>query len=185
MILSGESIRVVHPLFPTEGGGSIPTSPLQLHMGWMPVDEAVRLNAAWHSRLPAFTGLPEKCKAIGAECDGIYYAVSIWSDPVARRLNWTGRYELRRFAIAPDAPRYTASRMLRVMRLLIQRKPPNPGIERLISYQDLGVHTGTIYKAAGWTKVVESAVPTEGWHSRRGRNATQTNADKARWECPL
>ena len=29
----GERIRVVHPLFQVEGGGSIPTSPLQLTVG--------------------------------------------------------------------------------------------------------------------------------------------------------
>jgi hypothetical protein len=178
--LCGESIRVVHPLFHEEGGGSTPTSPLQLHMGWMNVDTAIRLNETWHSRMPEFTSPPEKCKAIGAEYRGIYYAVSIWSDPVARRLNWTGRYELRRFAIAPDAPKNTASRMLRVMRLLIAQKRRD--VKILMSYQDKESHLGTIYRAAGWIEVSDSAVPEEGWHSRVGRSRTQSNADKVRWE---
>lgn len=181
--MRGESTRVVHPLFQVEGGGSIPTSPLQLHMGWMNVADAVRLNELWHSRLPAFTSPPEKCKAIGAECGGVYYAAAIWSPPVARRLNWTGRYELRRFAIAPDAPRYTASRMLRVMRLLIVRKMPDVRI--LMSYQDKDAHMGTIYRAAGWVAANESAVPAEGWQSREQRGVAQTNADKVRWEIAL
>lgn len=180
MDLSGDSIRVVHPLFHEEGGGSIPTSPLHLTFGWMDMDVAVPLNELWHSRLPAFTSPPEKCKVIGAECDGIYYATAIWSPPVARKLNWTGRYELRRFAIAADAPRYTASRMLRVMRLLIARRMPDVLI--LMSYQDKDSHMGTIYRAAGWVPVVENAVPTNGWHTRTGRAATQTNANKVRWE---
>jgi hypothetical protein len=181
----GESIRVVHPLFPTEGGGSIPTSPLQLRMGWMKVRDAVRLNETWHSVLPDFTYPEQKCKAIGAEHKGIYYAVAIWSPPVARRLNWTGRYELRRLAIAPDAPRYTASRMLRVMRLLIERQPKLANVRTLISYQDKDSHLGTIYRAAGWREVNESAVPADGWQSRTQRSASQTNADKVRWELTL
>jgi hypothetical protein len=182
-VTCGESIRVVHPLFHEEGGGSIPTSPLQLHMGWISVDTAIRLNEAWHSRMPAFTSPPEKCKAIGAEYCGIYYAVSLWSDPVARRLNWTGRYELRRLAIAPDAPRYTASRMLRVMRLLIAQKRHD--VKILMSYQDKESHLGTIYRAAGWSPVSDSAIPEEGWRSRDGRHLAQSNADKVRWEFVL
>src|SRR3990167_5029668 len=48
----GDSIRVVHPLFPTEGGGSIPTSPLQFHIGKIERKVFAKLNHAWHSRLP-------------------------------------------------------------------------------------------------------------------------------------
>ena len=53
-------------------------------------------------------------------------------------------------AIAPDAPKNTASRMLAIMARLIKRKFPN--VVMLISYQDTEVHTGTIYKAAGWVQ---------------------------------
>lgn len=150
-------------------------------MGWIDVKVAVILNRLWHSSLPVFTGLPEKCKAIVAEHGGLYYAAAIWSPPVARKLNWTGRYELRRFAISGDAPKNTASRMLRVMRLLVTRKFPD--VEILISYQDKDSHMGTIYRAAGWVPVAENEVPAEGWHTRPGRAATQTNAAKVRWEC--
>jgi hypothetical protein len=149
-------------------------------MGWIDMDVAVPLNELWHSRLPLFTSPPEKCKAIAAEHAGIFYAAAIWSPPVARKLNWTGRYELRRFAIAPDAPRHTASRMLRVMRLLIEQDMPDVAI--LMSYQDADSHLGTIYRAAGWVKVVESKVPVEGWSTRAGRAKAQTNANKVRWE---
>jgi len=178
-----DSIRVVHPLFQAEGGGSIPTSALQFHMGWMNVKVAVILNHLWHSSLPVFTGLPEKCKAIGAVHDGLYHATAIWSHPVARKLNWTGRYELRRFAIGPEAPKNTASRMLRVMRLLVARKFPDVSI--LMSYQDKDSHMGTIYRAAGWLPVSDNEVPRDGWHTRQGRAATQTNAAKVRWEYQL
>ena len=161
----------------------MPTSPLQFYMGWVSMKVALPLNELWHSRMPEFTSPPEKCKAIAAEHEGVYFAAAIWSPPVARKLNWTGRYELRRFAIAPDAPRNTASRMLRVMRLLITRDIPD--VEILMSYQDLDSHTGAIYRAAGWEKVAENAVPEEGWQSRDGRAAAQSNATKVRWECRI
>lgn len=182
MDFGGDSIRVVHPLFREEGGGSIPTSPLQLHVGIVKMDVAKALNAEWHSRLPAFTYPPEKCVGMAAEHGGRYYVASIWSPPVARNLNHQGIYELRRLAIAPDAPKNTASRMLRVMRLLIVRK--KSGLKKLISYQDLGVHTGTIYKAAGWK---EARVDRGGEWMREGRTSikAQASTPKVRWEYAL
>lgn len=179
--MSAERIRVVHPLFQAEGGGSTPTSALQLHLGWIDPTLGVRLNELWHSRLPAFTAPLGQFKAIAAESDGMFYAAAIWSWPVARML---GRhknkyYELRRLAIAPDAPKNTASRMLRVMRLMICREMPL--VENLISYQDTEVHGGTIYKAAGWQPVRKSAA--EEWtRPSRERRKTQSAVAKIRWQ---
>lgn len=56
--------------------------------------------------------------------------------------------ELRRMAVSGDAPHCTASWFLGQMRKWFLHNVPER--ERLISYQDTGVHTGTIYKAAGW-----------------------------------
>jgi hypothetical protein len=155
-----------------------------LRFGFITMRLAIALNEKWHSRLPAFTSPPERCLAMGAEYEGIYYASAIWSPPLARMLNHQGIYELRRLAIAPDAPKQTASRMLRVMRLLIQRRKPD--LKRLISYQDTGVHTGTIYKAAGWKEARtdrggEWARPQIGRHNRPVQAATP----KVRWEYEL
>jgi hypothetical protein len=176
---SAERIRVVHPLFQAEGGGSIPTSALQLHLGWTTVKLAIELNRLWHSRLPTFTNPPEQCKAICAEYDGIFYAASIWSWPSARLLAYPEYYELKRLAIASDAPKNTASRMLRIMRRMICRDMPQ--IEKLISYQDTEVHTGTIYKAAGWSLVRLSSA--EEWtRPSRKRRTAQSASSKARWQ---
>jgi hypothetical protein len=87
------------------------------------------------------------CEAYAAEHSNIYYAVALWGQPVARMLNGRGWYELRRMAIADDAPDNTASRMLRIMRLLIAKDRPE--VVKLISYQDTEAHTGTIYKWLG------------------------------------
>jgi hypothetical protein len=178
----GDSTRVVHPLFQEGDGGSTPTSPLQLHIGRITVSKAIELNRLWHSRLPEFTSPPERCRAFAAECDGTFYASAIWSPPLARMLNHTGRYELRRFAIAPDAPKNTATRMLRVMCALIRRSMPD--VATLISYQDTGVHAGTIYKAAGWAPVLASG-GGEWSRPSRPQIATQAVTPKVRWERSL
>jgi len=176
----GESIRVVHPLFQEEGGGSIPTSPLQLNIGFISVSEAVKLNSLWHSRLPEFTSPQGYCKAFGAEYDGLFYAVAIWSPPLARMLNHTGRFELRRLAISNDAPKNTPSRMLKIMRLLLKKELPDVNI--LISYQDTGVHDGTIYKAAGWKAANVNSVGGEWARPNRDGRKSQAVTPKIRWE---
>ena len=152
-----DSIRVVHPLFQEGGGGSIPTSALNLRIEPMQFLDARALNRIWHSTLPRIgTGCVKdpKYPCFGAEFDGLWYAAAIWSNPVARLLPQHIWLELRRFAIAPDAPRNTASRMLAIMERLLRKS--HPGIEKLISYQDTEVHTGSIYKAAGWALATTS-----------------------------
>jgi hypothetical protein len=57
-------------------------------------------------------------------------------------------------------------------------------VRRLISYHDTEVHTGTIYRAAGWVPVVVKAKKklwTWGCQSRP-RPAAQSEAAKQRWE---
>lgn len=187
MSICGDSVRVVHPLFQGEGGGSIPTSPLQLHIGRISIDLAIELNQLWHSRLP----IVDKSNitrtrflfCFGAEFENIWYAAAIWTNPVARLLNERPWLELRRLAIAQDAPKNTASRMLRIMTNFIRLACPN--IERLISYQDEAVHTGTIYRAAGWESTLRSKGEVLWDRPNRKRRATQAPSPKTRWEYEL
>lgn len=183
---SGDSTRVVHPLFQVGDGGSIPTSPLQLHIGQISVGLAIELNSIWHSRLP----MVDKSNIVrtkflmcfGAEFGNVWYAAAIWTNPIARLLNDKPFLELRRFAIAPDAPRNTASRMLRVMTDHLRKMCPN--ITTLISYQDEAVHKGTIYKAAGWQPTLRNK--DGGWdRPNRKRGDPQAPTAKTRWELPL
>ena len=180
-LTGADRIRVVHPLFQAEGGGSIPTSALQLEIAPIGVVRACELNLLWHSRLPNIPRTPGMF-AFGAMYDGLFYAVGIWSGPVARMLNGQNLLELRRMAVAPDAPRNTPSRMLRIMRLWIRTKRPE--VVRLISYQDTEVHTGTIYKAAGWEATTITA-GDEWTRPNRYRKPSQTTAAKVRWECAI
>jgi hypothetical protein len=95
-------------------------------------------------------------------------------------LNWRGWLELRRLAIAPDAPKNTATRMMGFMARDIRKR--HPEINRLISYQDTEVHKGTIYKAAGWSEGNRSTVSGKGWCTPGHSTFMQTTADKIRWE---
>lgn len=177
-----ESVRVARSLFQETGGGSTPTSALQLTIEPIEFAEARRLNRLWHSRLPRFTAIEAAMvgrPCFGAVFDGLYYAAAIWSNPVARMLPQDTWLELRRLAIAPDAPRNTASRMLAVMTRLLRKG--HPELVRLVSYQDTEVHTGGIYKAAGWA-AGNTSDGGEWSRPSRKRVAVQSGAVKVRWE---
>ena len=179
----GESIVAMYPLFRAGEGGSIPTSPLQMVVEEVEFDQAKSLNRLWHSRLPAFRS-PFGSPCYVAEFDWRAYAVAIWSNPIARMLPQKTWLELRRLAISPEAPKNTASWMLGVMARLIRKKLPM--IEVLVSYQDTEVHTGTIYRAAGWVKTVETIDCYGNNHhwNNRGKHGhpSQTDAVKNRFE---
>ena len=183
MNIRGDGVRAAHPLYQEEGDGSLPISPLQFQLVKVPFETAKALNALWHSRLPRFgTGAVKDMNSYlcyAAEFAGIYYAVAIWSNPVARMLPQDRWLELRRLAISAECPKNTATRMLGVMARLIRRKRPE--IERLISYQDMEVHKGAIYAAAGWTR---TTVNTSASWDRPGRRRPkeQSSANKQRWE---
>lgn len=179
--MSADDARVAYPLFQEEYGGSTPTSALQLNITRISVETAVKLNRLWHSRLP-YIGNAFRCEAYGAEYNNVYYATALWSSPIARMLNGKNWWELRRMAISDDAPINTASRMLRIMKLDIIKT--HREIIKLISYQDIAVHKGTIYKAAGWVNTIVSN-GGDGWSSSRNRNKEQTTSKKIRWEYSL
>jgi len=184
--LRADDARIACPLFQAEYGGEVPTSALQLHVGKMSRSLFQTLNRAWHSRLPecgnCFMG-----DCFGAEFGNKYYAVAWWSHPVARALEGQGLLELRRMAVVDDAPKNTASRFLSVMTLIIRKTKPD--IQKLISYQDTDVHTGTIYKAAGWEignigERIDESKKYNNWKTRPNR-VNQSTAPKIRWEKAL
>ena len=189
MILRADDARIACPLFQAEYGGEVPTSALQLRIVKVSSKTAKTLNELWHSRLPKIENwrMCELCFA--AECNNVFYAVALWSNPVNRNLHEQGCFELRRMAIAPDAPRFTASRMLAVMRKMIVAEKPE--LKRLISYQDTEVHTGTIYKAAGWINAGNNHQGGKcGWDNNVRARAEHNGknpllAPKNRWEYKL
>jgi hypothetical protein len=111
--------------------------------------------------------------------------------------------ELRRLAIAPDAPKNSGSRLLSIMAAMM--KAAYPSLKRLISYQACDIHKGTIYKAAGWKP--SEVIPFSPWGTRKRRRPRgwrqreyakfghvltpstrkppQITSDKIRWELKL
>ena len=152
---------------------------------------AVRLVMAWHSRLPRCQWGPWQY-AFVAHIDGYIYAAALWNNPSARMLpgHWL---ELRRMACAPDAPKNAASRFLSMMTTYFAEVAPDR--ERCISYQDTAVHSGTIYKAAGWTpthlstpRILDRSKDRVGTSRkyRQSINGLEPDASaKQRWEKPL
>ena len=187
MNFSVDNVRDSIPLFRNGGGGLTPTSAHQLIFHTTNVHRACELNKLWHSRLPKlhWSNVVRNKDYICfvAEFDAIAYAVAVWSSPVVRTLGNLGTgLELRRFAIANDAPKNTASRMLGWMRKQIAKKIPH--IRTLLSYQDEDVHVGTIYKASGWTPVQKTKGHSWSCKSRK-RNKEQSLSNKVRWEYAL
>lgn len=134
---------------PSAGDGAIPVSPLHvcdLQFGLCPKPEAVKFIRQYHSRLPNCQNGPWT-HAFWARYNSSTYATALWNNPSGRCLPRHWR-ELRRMACGPGAPRNTASCFLAWMVRWFQRYEPEH--EKLISYQDTEVHTGTIYRAAGW-----------------------------------
>ncbi len=190
MTTRADDVLVAYPLFQEEGGGSTPTSALSLTFEEINMRLACDLNRKWHSMLPRTDLGNMLCGnmsvAYGALYDNQWWAVAIWSQPIIRSMCDGHTIELRRLAIADDAPKNTASRMLAVMRRLVKRKMPH--LNKAISYLAVDVHAGTIYKASGWKPVghIVAARPQRLRGSRqRATGPLQTTSRKQRWETPL
>ena len=189
----GDSARVAYPLFQEEDGGANPTSPLQFEIIEIDRYKAQELNRQWHSRLPEYnTGFClNSIVSYGAISNNKYYAVAIWTNPVAAALPQHKWLELRRMAICSDAPKNTASRMISIMTKLIKKKFPH--VIKLISYQDCETHQGTIYKASGWT--IGNYHSGGSWNRPNAKNLNgkprtrpdlnQATGAKIRWEKDL
>ena len=192
MIFRGaDGAMAAHPLFNQVGdGGSIPTSALSLRIVEVDMRRAREMNRRWHSMLPRTDLGNLLCGntsvAYAAEHGDFYYAVAIFSQPIIHALCDGSTIELRRLAICREAPRNTASRMLRVLKMLVKKKYPCMG--RIISYLAVDVHTGTIYRASGWTqvgKVVAARPQRLSGSKQRATGPLQTLSRKQRWEIEL
>lgn len=152
---------------------------------------ACELVRAFHSRLPKVQDGPWRL-AFVAQYEHTAFGAALWHNPSARTLpqDWL---ELRRLVVTPDAPHCTASRMLGQMTRWI--KAHMPEVVRLISYQDMEVHRGTIYRAAGWTpahitkaRIRDRSKPRVGTRRDYRSNLNGPSPDgaaKMRWELAL
>lgn len=193
MPICADDVRESMPLFRSGCGGSSPTSALQLIIRECSIPRAQQLNALWHSVLPrtSLFNLQGSGSNVNywADYQDRAYAVAIWTRPIAANRMKDGDIclELRRLAIADDAPLNTASRMLAVMRRLISKKFPH--IVRLVSYQAEEHHCGTIYRASGWQVTGRYDGADRAWRvgdqKEKLNLPMQTTSAKIRWEYPL
>lgn len=145
--------RIKSPIFwNKENDGILPTSATDLIVEEIDRYRARDLNSLWHSRLPIYnTGFClNSLISFGAFYLNVYYAIAIWTNPVAANLPQKEWLELRRLAISDDAPKYIASYM--IGKMVKEIKIKFPYIKTLVSYQDTSVHKGVIYKASNWKK---------------------------------
>lgn len=178
------------PLFHSGDGGSIPTSTLDLTIREISMRTAADLNRQWHSMLPRTDLGNLLCGntsvAYGAEHDDHWYGVAIYSQPIIASMCDGETIELRRLAICNAAPRNTASRMMKITRQMLKQKWPH--LARVISYQAVDVHRGTIYRADNWHPVGEIVAARPQRFFGCGQRATgplQTKSRKLRWEHTL
>lgn len=177
MVIRADGVLVAQPLFRVERDGSIPISALVFEDCTKPFFAA--MNREWHSALPRIGAVNTMKVCFRATASGNCYAVAAWSNPVARLLPQNSWLELRRFAIAPDAPKNTGSKMLGWMIRELRRRLPQ--VKKLISYQDCGKHLGTIYKASNWT-AVETSTPGKWNNQKRWNREAEHIRTKIRWE---
>jgi hypothetical protein len=161
-----------------------PVSPTIMTLREVGLKYAMEKNEMWHSRLPitSHSNMVRSAHKVfyGAEYKDHCFAIAMWTDPVAnnRMSKDHIRLELRRLAVAPDAPKFAATWMISKMIKDIKKRFPD--ITMLVSYQDTEVHTGTIYKAANWK--LDAVSKYKDWSTgKRQRNVAQTKADKIRW----
>ena len=149
---------------------------------------ACMLNELWHSRLPKihWSNVVRNTHYV---CYSFSYneaiiGVGIWSSPIAQNRMKDGKkiLELRRLALSKFCEKNTATFVLSKMIKLIKIKFPE--LIKLVSYQDVDVHHGTIYKAGNWQ--MKGQLDLLDWTtSKRKRNALQSDSAKVRWEYPL
>lgn len=178
------------PLFHSGDGGAIPTSTLCLACVEIDMRTAAELNRNWHSMLPRTDLGNLLCGnmsvAYGFAYEDWYYAVAIYSQPIIRSLCDGTTIELRRLAICVTAPKYTATRFMALTRKMLRRKFPQ--LRKIVSYQAVDVHAGTIYKAGGWKiagKIVDARPQRPPGSPQRATGPLQTTSRKVRWEIGL
>lgn len=147
--------------------------------------EAVEFVRRWHSRLPHAQPAPWQFAFMAADGTGLPWAAALWHNPSARGLpsHWL---ELRRLACRDQAPTNMCSAFLGWQVRFLRRRCPER--EMLVSYCDLAVHRGTMYKAAGWVPTFLSkprARDREDGHYRTDRNGIVAQTPKMRYQKPL
>ena len=101
--------------------------------------------ARWHAHHDPTLG---ETFALGAFVDDDLVAAGVMGVPTAPKLQDGATWEVARLAVGPEAPRYTASRLLGACARVMDAA----GIDRQVSYTRVD-EKGSCFKAAGWLPV--------------------------------
>jgi hypothetical protein len=152
-ILQCEGSVTSTAVFPTAGGGSIPTPSIQsLIVDECPVAD-VRAFIEQHHYSKSIKGVtPSHCFKV--TLDGQIVGAAIFGLPGMRetleKYSEFGKYklvELRRFCMIDDTPKHSESRSISIMLRALRKH----GVQRVLSYADpTHGHVGMIYKALGF-----------------------------------
>lgn len=112
--------------------------------------------------------------AVGVAAGADLVCVAVLGRPSARALDATDTIAEVTRSASIGVPHAASKTIAAVSRMALAG-----GYRRLVSYTILGEH-GTSYRAAGW-RVTGAADRGGTWHTRDGRNVTQTGI-KIRWE---
>lgn len=158
--MSGDNSIVECPLFQTEDGSAILTSPLQISQyrlapcNWT---DLVPILEQYHYRKGMMGGSIKIC--LGVWADGVLVGGGVFGNPWHPESYSGGGgqwncIELRRLCFYDDAPKNTESWAIGKMIWWLKKYTD---YNRVLSYSDASVgHTGTIYKASGFRLLGES-----------------------------
>ncbi len=182
---SGGDVTEAYPLFQEEGGGAIPTSPLQLYIKKINKLTAKNCYKKWHylkdtDFIQIFN--------FGAYFDGRIVGAISFGPPSALEtikglfstLNQQGYFEIKRFAMDDICPKNSESRFIAISCKLLKKVTKVKGI---ITYADSSVnHTGIIYKASGFEYKGLTAPKKDFWVNGKIKQRGKTKGVNGEWK---
>ncbi len=187
MIFRGDSLLLEHPA-PPEGGGSIPTSPLQL------ISRPTTLRVAndfveAHHRHNGRTARNGGKFAVACEYGGSVVGVAIVGNPLSATYMDRAKYghvaEVLRTCTDETAPKNAVSFLYGVCTRVCREM----GFDVLVSYT-LTDESGASLRGAGW-KCIDNTKPVKpGWRKKDHLSKTREYQEvmgrvKHRWQCQL
>lgn len=171
MNLCGGSIVVTRSLFQERDEGATPISPHHFVVEGITFEEAEACYEKWH-----YLGKTDFLATVnyGAKTPGHLWGALSFGAPNAKILDgyWTadtqqGWWEIKRLALSDDLPKNSESRFIALCIRFLRKAYFVKGI---VSYADSGVgHTGTIYKASGFTYCGLTAPKNDFWAEETGK----------------
>jgi len=182
--MCGDSLRQERSSNPTTGGGSSPTSPLQLVVKSITKNQAAQFYKKWH-----YLGGQGflACHNFGAFYEDVLVGSISFHPPSAVQTvkglfgttDQRGFWEIGRLAMTDSCPQNSESRFIRVSLRLLQQMLE---VRAVITYADSSVgHTGVVYKAAGFKYLGLTASKKDFWVGGKIKQRGRTRGVNGEW----